>query len=573
MPRLGAVAFLWLPLSASLATAASLHQAALLRGQRTRAVPLGALPQEVPPPGDVSGIGDIAKGIHEATAGKGVKVAGDLGEMVSQDLTKAAKSAEAAIVDPVGTVGDAVDAAAESVESEWSFPTPAPEILDTKVPESAANVAGYSATPPTPPPAPFAGQYCRGSACQYRVYPFGTPPPLTYVGVPPPEEPCRGIGCPPRPLDPHRLAFYQNCAHLFSKAPGGLLGDPEARTIGDVQSTFIGVCKKAVPLLAASCPDWAEVIVAALAPDVREQTVGGVDHVCSRLFEFATDMQMSALQLGLAGPPPAPASMLLAVGGGTASAANVSVARLADRGQVGPCSPGGQRWRQWWSKRHVAGLPRPLSALQQSRSPPNAPCKYGIATPVAADMLYEVAPGSPDGLVPTFSVSGGLFTSCLDQMAEISLGYSQTPTLLSSLVKDWCGFQSLAANPKTGVPNHPEWGNRDCTVMSQFMIFATRADLSSRDGLGTLEVCKRMFLGLRTVSGVQSLVSNIWSGGRTPTVGGPPAAGPSVDPTIARLQQEAADKAKKAIAALKRVQAAQSAVSSAKVAVAKWRAR
>eukprot|EP00932_Pfiesteria_piscicida_P015013 SRR837773.26977.p1 GENE.SRR837773.26977~~SRR837773.26977.p1 ORF type:complete len:182 (+),score=25.85 SRR837773.26977:69-614(+) len=169
MKMLGYIAYIWLCCVVRLTDAAAfLQEAAALRGRLAR--------QPLQPPGDVSGVGDVLQHIHQAGSVKAGSVAGELGEMVSNDLSNAAKSAEAAIIDPVGAIGDIVDSAAASMESDWAFPTAAPEAMhvDKQVPESPANVAEYSVTPPTMPPAPYNGVYCPRSSLSVSQQPVST---------------------------------------------------------------------------------------------------------------------------------------------------------------------------------------------------------------------------------------------------------------------------------------------------------------------------------------------------------------------------------------------------------------
>mmetsp|Transcript_3708 Transcript_3708/g.9288 ORF Transcript_3708/g.9288 Transcript_3708/m.9288 type:complete len:615 (-) Transcript_3708:128-1972(-) len=523
-------------------------------------------------PGDVSGVGDIANILHKAGAGKAAKVSQEFGDTLYDDLTYVAKSAEAAIVDPVGAIGGAVDAAAETLEAESLIPTAAPaaSAMDDQVPESAENMADYKLIPATAPPAPFNGVYCRGGACQYRVTPAPTLIPIVDPSLIPPSEPCRGLVCPPPPMDPAKLAFLQSCEHIFSKARHGLEGDDDTRTIGNVRSTFEGVCEAMIPLEAAACMDYGDAFVSALSPDVRETTVGDAGHACKRVFDFIVDMQNSAIGLGLTPTvkEDAASSSLLSV-----ERKNNNSKSVVDASVVGPCSVRGTRWRQWWAQRHPRGISLlGIRSRGRGQYDPNPPCPYGVTEPMDFQMKYQIAPGSPDGTVPPTEVAGDQFRRCISQADEISLGYQQTAPTFIMMMRDWCGFQSLMASPDdpSGLPNHPEWDFRDCTVMGELVAYALRKELESPKGIASLDMCKKLFLASNSISGLHRLVKNSWNlGSRVPMIGGAPPK-PELDPEMMKLAREVAKQAAGVIAGLKRQQAATASISHAKAAVAAW---
>lgn len=79
------------------------------------------------------------------------------------------------------------------------------------------------------------------------------------------------------------------------KAPVGGVGP----TIVDVRGTFMQVCRNALPLEAGSCPDYADVIVAALSPKVSDKSVGTTGEVCLHLFKFMVGMKAAEIDLRL----------------------------------------------------------------------------------------------------------------------------------------------------------------------------------------------------------------------------------------------------------------------------------
>merc|ERR1719327_2467854 len=56
-----------------------------------------------------------------------------------------------------------------------TLPDPSEMSVSTAASASVANVLTYQVHNPTPLPAVFGGEFCRGGACQYRVVP---PPPI-----------------------------------------------------------------------------------------------------------------------------------------------------------------------------------------------------------------------------------------------------------------------------------------------------------------------------------------------------------------------------------------------------------
>lgn len=109
----------------------------------------------------------------------------------------------------------------------------------------------------TPPPAPFMGLYCRGSACQYRVPPvilIPTAPPIPdYFNLLRNREFCRGKACIGGPFGLHGWpasaaadGFALNCGHLFNDVAGGMVGKDGMRSVEDVRQSFLKWCVQRV---------------------------------------------------------------------------------------------------------------------------------------------------------------------------------------------------------------------------------------------------------------------------------------------------------------------------------------
>lgn len=224
-----------------------------------------------------------------------------------------------------------------------------PHPISGNAPESPGNVAGYEISQPTPPPATFAGQYCRGSACQYRV----PPPPVTLPPVTPfPNVPyglnqrefCRGLSCFPQmgwPANPALDEWNMNCAHLFDHVGGGLKGDPGTRSVNDVRESFVKWCVQRIEVdQVGKCHGpLADIAVMAVSPTVTKPTTGNTLDVCNSMFLFdeAAEKAFVDLKLLKAALPTPP--------GKAASLLSIDLNRFGTGG-VGPDSPRGRAWKQ-----------------------------------------------------------------------------------------------------------------------------------------------------------------------------------------------------------------------------------
>lgn len=243
-----------------------------------------------------------------------------------------------------------------------------PHPIAGNAPESLANVIDYEISQPTPPPADFAGIYCRGSACQYRV----PPPPVTLPPVTPfPNVPyalnqrefCRGLGCFPMmgwPANPALDEWNLNCAHLYDVTAGGLKGSPATRSVNDVRETFENWCVQRVDIteLGKCHGPLADVVTMAVSPAVNKPSIGGTADVCLSMFLFdeAANKAFVDMKLLKSALPKSHGASLLTI---KQQQLSTDLNRFGTGG-VGPDSPRGRAWKQrLYKHRHL--LPKELA--------------------------------------------------------------------------------------------------------------------------------------------------------------------------------------------------------------------
>lgn len=545
------------------------------------------------PPGDVSGVGDLADTIHQAGVGKAADVVGQVSSAVAEDLAGAARAAEAAIADPVGAIGGAAEAVGDALEKESYVPeAEPPPNLEHASPESSYEGLRDFTVPVTQPPlAPFGGVYCRGAACQYRV----PPPPTPFPGAPsamqpavmganglqqlPPGFPCVGPHCPVPPAELEVLKFVRGCQHILDQAPGGHNND------GAVRGVVETLCRRALPLQAAACPGYGDVVAAALAargdeaqaPPPLTQLLDppAAPAACLRLQRFVSSARQASVYLGV-------------------SAASGAAGSAGAAGEAGPCTPRGREWRTWWTKRHGgqtvppavalavaaatlerSGLRRGTALFQASDVPDTANaggnCSSEDGAVPLAQTEYMLAPGMPDGSVKPTLVGGVEFRRCTDQLEEISFRKPHTLPAMARLTEQWCGFQISAApaDDPAGTPRRPEWDFANCTAMSQLLVFAMRGDLQPKGGVLAVPACTNLFLASMTLDAVHAMMTGAWSlGERTPVVGGAPATPQEL--AQRKLAGEMAEAAKGFLTRLRRQQQLDQAVNRGKAAIAAW---
>lgn len=510
-----------------------------------------------PIPGDVSGVTKI-QSVAAEQAQQASEVATEIGGVVAEKVEGGVEALKESILDPVGTIGGAVDTVAEVVESGEIIDTPSAEGVQPAHERraAAAAVEAFRSQLTTAPPAPFGGVFCRGGACQYRKAVQVRPGEMPTVAPAMPEaELCRGLSCPGLALEDERAKFITNCSHIFNGLGKGLHGTAEIRSIGDVRDSFLELCNNLMPLEADSCPDYAQIFVASLAESVESKTVGDTPAVCGSLQALIRSWTQAEFDLRLS------AASFPSVGG--AASSSMLAAQRRPRA-VGPCTANGQVWRKWWEQRHGRAQVALLQQREGSGYDPNPPCsmdgsKVEVYKAPPQRTMYVVAPGAPDGSSKPVEVRGDVFIACRDQMDEVTLRAPRPPATLIQMLRDWCGVQSMAGDPDdpNGLPRHPDWTGHSCTNMGELLAIALRKDAKDSP-LGSLEVCKRLFLATRTFHRVEQIIKDAWAlNGRNP----PPV------PEEDAGQKQFADAAKKAADAIyAKMAAAEQAKEAAKAA-------
>jgi len=492
---------------------------------------------------------------------------------------------------------------AQMPEMKLANDKPPANVVTENSPESVTNVIDFEIPMPTPLPAAWNGVYCKGGACQFRVLPPAptlppplAPPPLPIAGgIASGMELCRGLACLPGmgapgiiPLD----TFKFNCMHLFQDVAGGMVGKDEARTVPEVEQSFINVCNKRVgPLEVGACPAYASVFYAAEAVKVDNPTVGSPVEVCADTWGYIQQFKQAEIDMKLT---------LLALPKGK-SLLKTGVWRFGTGGN-GPNSPRGLKWREFAWKHNKWPIPPAkaeqldaeggiiaASLLQTKASGPtpkplvrgqdqdadsprglpkynqNAPCEGKDAEVVPQTRTkYQILPGSFG--VPPAEVDGELFGYCTNQFSEIMMGFAQTPNQIVKMTKDWCIWQAsvtswVGADDEMG---HPDWDHRTCTGMQALVAYALKDDLSDKyNGLSGIAVCKKVFLAIGTVHRAEGIVAEAWN---TATRAAPTSGLPAVDDAeMKKLMQEVQAHANKVFGAMRGAKAAASAITETKM--------
>lgn len=502
-----------------------------------------------------------------------------------------------------------------SVSTAASASVPKPISADT--PESMANVLTYQVHNPTPLPAVFGGEYCRGGACQYRVVP---PPPIapTIQPILPPPVPiggnmqsgrefCRGLTCLGGmgvPGDPTLALWNGNCMRLYNDIAGGMVGLDSSRTVEQAYQSFMNVCKLRVnPLEAPACPAYANTIIGAEAQKVNSPTVGGAQEVCTDHYWFLVGFKQAEIDLKLtAAALPKAASLL-----------SIALNRFGTGG-VGPTSRRGLKWREYLYKRGKVFSP-PLfpeqlgsdggvgAAFMQTKTnegcrdrqqedttpkPPipgadsdedtprglpkylqNPPCdQKPVHNVPQSKTKYQIAPGSPDGLVPPVEIDGDLFNYCANQFSEIMMGFTQTAPVTVQMTHDWCAWQASVSSwvGKQDEFGHPDWDHRTCANMEMFMAFVLKDDLKNKgDGLTAQVICKKIFLTIGATHRSQWIVDHAWD---LQSVRAAPEGGgnaPASDKGMQDLMKTAQEYASKIFNAMRKQKEGYEALNNAKM--------
>lgn len=523
--------------------------------------------------GDVSAVDNLrsAAGGGAETA---AEVANQLGGVAMEKIENSVSALKDSVIDPVGAIGGVAEGVAKVIEDGTLFdwPETRPGLADAYRPESDENVLPYRAQAVTAPPAPFNGVFCRGGACQYRRPPPPTAGPgSTKVAVETQVMPelCRGLACPPRPEDPAIALFTANCSHIFLELGEPLRGDVSKLTIADVRDNYVSTCEDLFPAEAEDCPQYGQIFVGALAESAGHHAIpGGIGGVCRYLQGFIGLITQAEMDLALS-----VASFSSAAS--AASAALLASPSSARPRNVGPCTANGLRWREWWMQRYGRRQQDSRSLLLQqtgalSYSDASNPCQQVHVAPLR-NTAYQIAPGSPDGSVPPAEVRGDVFLHCRNQLDEITLSQPREATVLIQMARDWCAVQSMLPDPDdpNGFPKHPEWDFHSCTRIGQLLALSLRVELSNIVPIGSMEVCKKMFLSLGVLHRVDRMVHEAWSiSGRSP---GQSLSPPSEDdPEQQELARAASKHAREVYEQLKQAKEAEQLAAEARASVAGW---
>lgn len=343
-----------------------------------------------------------------------------------------------------------------------------------------------------------------------------------------------------------------NCMHLFNDVGGGLDGTDSSRTIKNVYDSFVKTCKwKVSPVEAPACPAYAEVMVAAVAPNLDKPSIGDASTVCTLEYFFVAAYKQAEVDLKFTlAALPKTSSLLDAPGRNRFGSGGVGP--NSDRGRMwaqvawsrhGPTSgdntavesvegiqplaqpQSGSSFVQWteavWGNR--SGKPLLPGADSDEESPrglpryyPNPPAQSESQNIVAqSQTMYQLLPGSPDGVLPPVEAPGDLMNYCIDQMSEIMLGFSQTAKTIVEQTRGWCHWQAsvtswVGAKEEYG---HPDWDFRRCNGMEQFMAFNLRNELKtgSTAGIAPQQVCVKILLSTNLVHRVDNMIKEAWA--------------------------------------------------------------
>ena len=177
-------------------------------------------------------------------------------------------------------------------------------------------------------------------------------------------------------------------------------------------------------------------------------------------------------------------------------------------------------------------------------------------------------------LQPPAEVDGASYAHCVKQFSEITLGAAWKSTDIVHMTEQWCGWQVMVtslADKKDGEQGRPDWDQRTCKRMGEFVAFALRNDLETKAANGPQAVCKKMFISAGLVTRVGALVETAYAGafgGRsTPTGEVMPSAD---DPAVKVALRKATELAQATFKMLKMQKEAVNAVQGAKDVVAGW---
>lgn len=337
----------------------------------------------------------------------------------------------------------------------------------------AATLSVKEEPPPGPPLIPpSGGVFCRGSACRYKNAAMGVAGAAAHEAVTggggssggdrafgvagakvaaetalaigqdallSQKEFCRGLTCVDgmgHPLDRSQETFVAQCAYLFKN--GGIAGSDAYRTVQHVYDSFGKICMPRVgapemPL----CRAYADVVAAALAPELEENTVGSVEAICKQFHEFFIEVKQAQIDLML-------------------FQGSVKPDEKVDSSEVGPTSDRGIRWANHLRINGAVPLPGQDDESEDATLPrESSPEKYKITMPSWDNALHAVIVPRP------------LFDHCEALMTEIMVSKTQPANRAAQLTVDWCGFQSMAGN-------RPDWTERTCKGFGVLMGLALR---------------------------------------------------------------------------------------------------
>jgi len=430
-------------------------------------------------------------------------------------------------------------------------------------PENPLNILDYQVAQPTPLPAVQDGQYCRGGACQYRVTPLPwvaptTPPPIMYP--PSNREFCRGLSCLPAmgmPTNPTMDKFRFDCAHLYNDV-GKMHGEEGSRDLNDVKKSFFTWCSgKFPPPLIGACDGLSDVLVMAMHSRVDAAHVGGVDEICTDTFLFIDFMRTAEIDLKLLpGTFPTPPAFIKE----QVRIHKVFLPSNLDD-QVGTFTPRGRAWRKQAMRMYKAygfGTTEPLypvsaaSLLQEGQVFPGVsgsgeqdpysaqyemdpPCVHGVTK---GKLKYQILAGAPP-----VEVDGPRFEFCANEFAEIMAGFAQTGTMVRTMTKDWCTWQSSVTSwvGQADPLGHPEWDFRRCNNMMTLLSFALRNHLDT--GLTSGNVCTQLFLSIGAIDWHDQAVKDAWAAATARTIQAPGLT-TTADPALKKAMEEAQEYAK-----------------------------
>lgn len=163
------------------------------------------------------------------------------------------------------------------------------------------------------------------------------------------------------------------------------------------------------------------------------------------------------------------------------------------------------------------------------------PCVHGVTK---GQKKYVLLPGAPP-----VEVDGPRFEFCANEFAEIMAGFAQTGTMVRTMTKDWCNWQSSVTSWVGLVDplGHPEWDFRRCNNMKALVSFAVRNHLDS--GMTSGDVCTQLFLSMGAIDWHADQVANAWAGATARTIESP-GLNSAPDPALKKIMEQAQEYAK-----------------------------